>query len=148
MISEQLIHDLATSFLEGTDRFIIAVNVKPDNRIRVFIDSDTRVLIEHCIELSKYIESNLNREVEDFELNVSSAGLDQPYRIVRQYIKNIGRDVNVLKTDNSRLSGTLLSANENGFSIRETKKEKKVITEIIHQLLYSEVKETKEIIKF
>jgi ribosome maturation factor RimP len=86
--------------------------------------------------------------VEDFELNVSSAGLDQPYRIVRQYIKNIGRDVNVLKTDNSRLSGTLLSANENGFSIRETKKEKKVITEIIHQLLYSEVKETKEIIKF
>ena len=71
MISEQLIKDLTAQHLEGTDRFAVSVAVRSDNRIRIFIDSDTHVLIEHCIELSKFIESQLNREIEDFELNVS-----------------------------------------------------------------------------
>ena len=72
--------------------------------IRIFIDSDSRVLIEHCIELSKFIESQLDRDVEDFELNVSSSGLDQPYRLSRQYIKNIGREVSVLQKDNTKIN--------------------------------------------
>ena len=147
MISEQLIKDLTTQHLEGTDRFAVSVAVRSDNRIRIFIDSDTRVLIEHCIELSKFIESQLNREIEDFELNVSSSGLDQPYKLSRQYIKNIGREVSVLQKDNSKIEGTLIAADELGFTVKEVTKIKKIITETTHTFLYSDNKETKEIIK-
>jgi ribosome maturation factor RimP len=147
MISEQLIKDLTAQHLAGTDRFAVSVAVKSDNRIRIFIDSDTHVLIEHCIELSKFIESQLNREIEDFELNVSSSGLDQPYKLSRQYIKNIGREVAVLQKDNSKIEGTLIAADEEGFNVKEITKVKKVITETTHSFLYSDIKETKEIIK-
>jgi ribosome maturation factor RimP len=147
MISEQLIKDLTAQHLEGTDRFAVSVAVRSDNRIRIFIDSDTHVLIEHCIELSKFIESQLDRDTEDFELNVSSSGLDQPYKLSRQYIKNAGREVSVLLKDNNKIEGTLLSADENGFSIKVVTKVKKISTETTHSFLYSDVKETKEIIK-
>ncbi len=147
MISEQLIKDLTAQQLEGTDRFAVSVAVRSDNRIRIFIDSDTHVLIEHCIELSKFIEGHLDREVEDFELNVSSSGLDQPYKLSRQYIKNIGREVSVLQKDNSKIEGTLIAADEQGFSVKGITKVKKVITETMHTFLYSDIKETKEIIK-
>jgi ribosome maturation factor RimP len=147
MISEQLIKDLTAQHLEGTDRFAVSVAVRSDNRIRIFIDSDTHVLIEHCIELSKFIESQLNRETEDFELNVSSAGLDQPYKLSRQYKKNVGREVAVLKKDNNKIEGTLIAADEEGFTVKEITKVKKISTETIYSFLYSDIKETKEIIK-
>ncbi len=147
MISEQLIKDLTNTHLEGTDRFAVSVAVRSDNRIRIFIDSDTHVLIEHCIELSKFIESQLDRESEDFELNVSSSGLDQPYKLSRQYIKNIGREVSVLLKDNSKIEGTLTAADDKEFSVNAVTKIKKVITETTHKFLYSDIKETKEIIK-
>jgi ribosome maturation factor RimP len=147
MISEQLIKDLTSTHLEGTDRFAVSVAVRSDNRIRIFIDSDTQVFIEHCIELSKFIESQLDRETEDFELNVSSSGLDQPYKLSRQYIKNIGREVSVLQKDNSKIEGTLIEADTEGFIVKETTKVKKVVTETTHKFLYSDIKETKEIIK-
>ena len=147
MISEQLIKDLTTSHLEGTDRFAVSVAVRSDNRIRIFIDSDTHVLIEHCIELSKYIESQLNRDIEDFELNVSSSGLDQPYKLARQYKKNVGREVSVLLKDNSKIEGTMTEADDDGFTVKQITKVKKIITETTHRFLYSDIKETKEIIK-
>ncbi len=147
MISEQLIKDLTAQHLEGTDRFAVSIAVKSDNRIRIFIDSDTHVLIEHCIELSKFIESQLDRDSEDFELNVSSSGLDQPYKLPRQYIKNIGREVSVLLKDNNKTEGTLIAADAEGFSVKEITKVKKVITETTHTFLYNDIKETKEIIK-
>ena len=147
MISEQLIKDLTVQHLAGTDCFVVSVAVRSDNRIRIFIDSDTHVSIEHCIVLSKFIESQLDREIEDFEINVSSSGLDQPYKLSRQYIKNIGREISVLLKDNSKIEGILLTADEQGFSVKGITKVKKVITENTHSFLYSDIKETKEIIK-
>ncbi len=147
MISEQLIKELTNTHLEGTDRFAVSIAVRSDNRIRIFIDSDTHVLIEHCIELSKFIESQLDRDIEDFELNVSSSGLDQPYKLSRQYIKNIGREVAVLLKDNNKINGTLIAADNESFSIKEITKVKKTITETTHSFQYSDIKETKEIIK-
>lgn len=147
MISEQLIKDLTLQQLEGSDRFVVSIVVRPDNRIRIFIDSDTHVRIEHCIELSKFIESHLDRDTEDFELNVSSSGLDQPYRLPRQYVKNIGREVSVLQNDNTKTEGTLIAADADTFTIKQVTKVKKVITETNHTFRYSDIKETKEIIK-
>lgn len=148
MIEKQYIQQLAETCLNGTDRFIVEVIIKPGNRIFVFLDSDTAVSIADCIAVSRYVESQLDRDKEDFELNVSSSGLDHPYKLLRQYIKNIGRDVTVLKTDKLKLSGKLTAADEQGINVLETVKAKKVITETDHRLLFSEILETKEIIKF
>jgi ribosome maturation factor RimP len=147
-MNEKKIIELIHEHLDGTDRFLVDLVIKPGNRILVFIDSDTAITIDHCVELSRHIEKNLDREIEDFELNVSSSGLDQPFRLTRQYIKNIGRDVSVVCNDGSRLSGKLIKANETEYELLEQKKEKKIITEVNHILRYADVKETKEIIKF
>lgn len=148
MITEKQIHELIATHFEGTDLFAVEVKVKPGNRIYVFIDSDTSITIAHCIELSRFIEKQFDREVEDFELNVSSSGLDQPYKLVRQYIKNVGRDVSVLTNEKVKITGKLITADSEGINVLETTKVKKVITEINHRLLYTEITETKEIIKF
>jgi ribosome maturation factor RimP len=148
MINESTIRGWIDEHFAGSDLFLVDLFIKPGNRIRIFIDSDTSVLIEHCIGLSKYIESQLDRDVEDFELNVSSSGLDQPYKLSRQYIKNIGRDVSVSLNDGRKVDGTLTAADEQGFEILEKVKEKKNITEVKHRFSFTEIKETKEIIKF
>ena len=147
MITEKQITELIEEALAGTDRFPVDVSVKPGNRILVFIDSDTSVSIMDCIKLSKFIESHLDRETEDFELNVSSAGLDQPYKLLRQFSKNIGREIAVLLVDKTKISGKLTAADENGIQVLEIKKVKKEITETEHRIPFSEIKEAKEIIK-
>lgn len=148
MIRESQIRKLVEEHLAGTDRFIVDVIVKSGNRILVFIDSDTAVLIEHCISLSRFIEKSLDRDTEDFELNVSSSGIDHPYTLARQYVKNVGREVSVTLPDGTKITGTLTAADDKGFDLLEKKKEKKVITEILHHFAYSDIKETKEVIKF
>jgi ribosome maturation factor RimP len=148
MINERLIKQLIEEHFSGSDCFLVDLNIKTGNRIRVFIDSDTAVHIEQCIGLSKFIESHLDRDIEDFELNVSSAGLDHPYKLLRQYVKNIGRDVAVTLNDGSKAEGSLTSADELGFEILETLKEKKLTIQVKRKFNFTEIKETKEIIKF
>ncbi|MBK7028806.1 MAG: ribosome assembly cofactor RimP [Bacteroidales bacterium] len=148
MIKESFIRSLIEEHLEGSDRFLVELSIKSGNRILVFIDSDTSVLIEHCISLSRHIESNLDRDTDDFELNVSSSGLDHPYKLVRQYTKNIGREIAVTMNDGTKISGELKSANDSGFEVIERTKIKKIITEQTHLISYADAKETKEIIKF
>jgi len=147
-MDEKLIRNWIDEALEGTDRFLVELLIKPGNRIMIFIDSDSSVFIDHCISLSRFIESRLNRDEEDFELNVSSAGLDQPYKLLRQYIKNTGRDVFVILNDGSKVNGKLIAADSEGFTVFEKKKIKNPITEVNHRFLYTEIKETKEIINF
>ncbi len=148
MITKSLLQKLVEEQLAGTDRFVVDILVKPGNRIFVFIDSDTYVRIEHCITLSKHIESNLNRDEEDFELNVSSSGLDHPYTLLRQYIKNIGRQVKVKLQDGGEITGELTAANEHEIEVQEQKKVKKEIITTLHKIAFPDIKETKEIIKF
>jgi ribosome maturation factor RimP len=148
MINEKLVKQWIEEHLAGSDRFLVDMTVKSGNRILVFIDSDTSVLIEHCITLSKFIESQLDRDVEDFELNVSSAGLDHPYKHLRQYVKNVGRDVAVSLNDGRKIEGILTAANEQGIEVTERVKEKKITVEVKHNFTFTEIKETKEIIKF
>lgn len=148
MITENQIVELIKTHFEGTDLFAVEIKVKPGSRIFVFIDSDTNVTIAQLAGLSRFIEKQFDRETEDFELNVSSAGLDQPYKLVRQYVKNIGRDVAVLTKEKVKISGRLVAADEEGINVLETTKVKKVITETNHRLNFTDITETKEIIKF
>ena len=153
MITEELIRQLTNEQLEGSNKFLISVKVRNGNHITVVIDGDEPLRIDDCIKVSRHIESKLDREVEDFELRVFSAGIDQPYVQLRQYIKNIGREVEVSLIDGTIVKGILLAANEQQIQLDEkvTKKKKQAIGATAEGALtipFSEIKQTKEIISF
>jgi len=153
MITEQLIREISNEHLEGTEMFLISVKVSTSNVITVTIDGDHPIDISDCIALSRHIEGKFDREVEDFALSVMSAGIDQPYVNIRQYIKNIGRDVEVTLHDGGIHKGILLSANEEIITLKEktTKKGKKTTAAASEEgtkISFSEIKQTKEIISF
>jgi ribosome maturation factor RimP len=156
MIQEELIVQLVREKLEGTGKFLVEVKVKPSNKIHIFIDDEEKGLaVGDCVELSRFIESQLNREVEDFELEVSSPGLDQPMLVFKQFIKSIGRQVAVIQKDGIKHVGKLIAADEQGITVEKTtrertdasKKKKELITEHI-QIRFPEIKETRKMVSF
>ena len=154
MISKESIYQEIEGFLVDTDYYLVDVKNTHDNRISVEIDSFEGVSIEFCMKLNKHIESKFNREVEDYELEVSSAGLTEPFKVLKQYLKNIGNEVEVLTKANSKFSGVLIEANETEFTIEIEKLEKpegskrKVIVNDNITFTYEEIKATKYIIRF
>jgi len=114
MIDKQQIYGIVEKQLEGTDCFPVEINVSPDNRIVVEIDSDTGVDIDICASITRAIEAEVDRDVEDYELEVGSAGITAPFKIKRQYEKNIGNEVEVLTYDGRKLTGTLTSVSPDG----------------------------------
>ena len=148
MITAETIHELAQEKLAEGDNYIVDIKVKPGNKIIVLLDNLNGVSIKDCVEMSRQIESNLDREKEDFELSVSSPGLDQPFKVVKQYIKNIGKEVALVTIENKKLIGTLLSANQNEVEIAVKEKEKGKTTTNNYKLNYNQIKETKIVISF
>lgn len=150
MIDQATIREMTEEHLAGGSLFLIDVIIKPGNIILVFIDSDQEVKISDCAALSRYIESRLNRDEEDYELRVSSAGIDHPYRYLRQYRKNIGRQVQVLLKDGSTVKGKLIGASEKFIEVRPLGKKgkKKETEETTQQLLMEQIKETRGIVTF
>ena len=110
------------------------------------------VSVKDCVSVSRNIEHNLDREKEDFELQVSSPGLDQPFVVINQYLKNLGNKVTVTTKCNTVFMGVLFEANKKEITLKEIKKntatKKKETIENIHQIMMSEIKETKLIISF
>ena len=96
MIEKETIKKLVDEWLEGKDYFLVDIEIGNDNKIVVEIDHADGVWIEDCVELSKHIEDNLDRDKEDFELEVGSAGLGQPFKVLQQYVNFIGKEVEVL----------------------------------------------------
>jgi len=128
MINENTVRKLVEDKLGGTDLFLTDLVVKNYNTIQVFIDGDRSVNIDDCVALSRYIESNLDRDAEDFSLQVSSAGIDHALKFPRQYIKNIGRRLHVEKKDGAIVTGKLLSANVESIQVQtETKRGRKLM---------------------
>ena len=89
MIDKNVVTRIVEEWLEGKDYFLVDVTVTPDDKIVVEIDHAEGVWIDDCVDLSRYIESKLNREVEDYELEVGSAGIGQPFKVLQQYIIHI-----------------------------------------------------------
>jgi ribosome maturation factor RimP len=134
--------------LAGTDMFLVEVFIKPVNRIYIFIDGDHGVKISDCVALSRHIESKYDRETVDYELNVSSSGADQPIKLPRQYIKNIGRSLQVKLPDETVITGKLEATDEKGITLlREGDKKKKISPESL-KLTFEEIVESKVIISF
>jgi ribosome maturation factor RimP len=152
MITVAKIRELAEQKLAGTTDYIVDVAVKPGNRITVLLDNDKGVSINDCVAMSRHIESSLDRETEDFELSVMSAGLTEPFRVLRQYIKNLGKQVDVVTKEGKKLNGKLIKANDSGIEleIRSTEringKKQQQINNI--NLTFNQIKETKIVLSF
>ncbi|MCK9401564.1 MAG: ribosome assembly cofactor RimP [Bacteroidales bacterium] len=139
---------LVNEHLAGTDKFLVEVFIKPINRIFVFIDGDHGVTIADCIELSRFIESQFDREKQDFELNVSSSGADQPIRQQRQYVNNIGRSLQVKLSDDNTITGKLEAIDDKGITLLTPGDKKKKTAPETLNLTFEEIKESKVVISF
>jgi ribosome maturation factor RimP len=138
---------------ENPSLFLISLSITGDNQIKVVIDGDKGVSVQDCIDVSRAIEHNLDREAEDFSLEVLSAGVSEPLTLVRQYQKNIGRDLKV-RTKLETLEGTLVEASEHAAKlVWKTKEPKptgkgKVTVEKEAIVPYQDIVEAKVMIKF
>lgn len=153
MINEALISSLAEEKLEGTHLFLLEVKVRTGNRILVTIDGDQGVTIDDCVMLSRHIEGNLDREKEDFELQVSTGGADQPLRLPRQYPKHSGRMLMVTLKDGSTIKGILKSVTADQLELQKIteKTNKKSIKQEVAEtvmLPFNEIKESVIILAF
>jgi ribosome maturation factor RimP len=117
MTEKEYIKGLVEDFIKGTGLFLVAVKVSSANRITVLADKNDGITIDECVAIHRHIESNLDREKEDFELQVSSPGLDLPFGVIEQYYKNEGRKVEVIENDGSKLTGTLKNVTAGGFEL-------------------------------
>ena len=165
MIDKEVVTRLAEEQLAFSDCYLVDVAIKPNNLIVVEIDHDVAVGIDDCVVLNQYIVAHLDKDVEDYELEVGSSGVGFPFKIIRQYIKNMGNEVEVLLKSGMKLKGVLKSADETSITIsrgnrrsREieetgeqtnSKKKKKKETVLENQTYkYDEIKHTKNIIRF
>ena len=149
MITKDHIRKLAENHISGTGIFLVDVRLSSTGRITVLIDRNEGVTIDDCAEMSRYISSELGEEVGDFELNVSSPGLDMPLMVIDQYRKNEGRMVDVVSNDGSREKGTLMNVTHGGFDLRvDTKQKKKEDASVIRSFNFEDVKSVKVIISF
>lgn len=147
MIDKLQVLDIIRTHLEGSDKFLVDLKITTDNRIFVSIDGDEGVVIDDCIALSRAIENSLDREVEDFELNVASAGLDSPLKLPRQFAKNIGETLSVTTFDGEHLQGELTESDEESFTIQPPHGKKKAPLDPV-KFLYKDVKTAKIVITF
>jgi len=153
MISETQIKKWAEEQLEGTDRFLVYVKTGMDNVINVVIDSDTGVTISDCIDLSRYIEHQLDRDEEDFELKVLSSGLEHPFSLLRQYKKYIGKRIQIKLENGNEKKGILQEANNEYIILQEEtekkyKKKMKRITGESIRISMEEIKQAKAVVEF
>lgn len=153
MIDKQLVESISEEWLETAGNyFLVDVSVTPDNVVSVEIDHPEGVWIDDCVSLSKFIESKLDREIEDYELEVGSAGIGQPFKVLQQYINHIGQEVEVLPKTGAKVKGILTAADEEGFTIETQKKmvvegsKRAKLVDVEIRYTHSEVKYVKNVI--
>lgn len=154
MIAKEILEAIVNEWLEDKEYFLVDVIVSKDNEIVVEIDHADGVWIEDCVDLSRYIESKLDRDVEDFELEVGSAGIGQPFKVHQQYVNHLGKEVEVLAADGRKYRGVLTDVADDTFTVSVSEKVKAEgskrpkMEQVAHTWPYSEVKYTKYIIEF
>ncbi|MCH5181569.1 MAG: ribosome assembly cofactor RimP [Prevotellaceae bacterium] len=154
MIDKAKVQALVEQWLEGKEYFLADLQISADDRIVVEIDHADGVWIDDCVDLSRFIESGLDRDAEDFELEVGSAGIGQPFKVLRQYEIHEGERVEVLTTEGRRLEGLLTAVTPEGFVLvtqekcRVEGKKRPVLVDVEVPLKYTGVKWTKYVVDF
>lgn len=140
--------------MEGTDRFVVDVKCSTANEIEIVIDADSSVDLDACVALSRAVESAFDREEEDFELSVFSAGVGQPLKLLRQYHKLIGKSVEVLLTSGTKVLATLREVSPEAITVGYTEKravegkKRKVEVDVEESYNFAEIKWVKEHLDF
>ncbi len=154
MIQKETIANIIENYLNDNSLFLVDVTISPDNDIEITIESSDNVDISNCVAVSRIVEEGLDRDSEDFSLTVTSAGLDQPFKVFRQYLKFLGKEVEVLLKNGTKLTGILSEAAEDKIKLNYTKlekvegKKKRERVEKNEVYSFSEIKHTKPFINF
>jgi len=144
MIDKKKIEAIINEFIAGREIFLVSVRVSVSNRITVLADTIKGITIDECAEFHSYLEKNLDRNIEDYELQVSSPGLDMPFRVIEQYYKNEGRKVEVTDSGGEKYTGKLKNITKGGFEL-ETEIKSKGKNNEIRELSFNfdQIKSTK-----
>ena len=154
MINKDTVRSIVEEWLDGKEYFLVDIKISPDDRIVVEIDHADGVWIEDCVELSRFIEDHLSRDEEDYELEVGSAGLGQPFKVAQQYHCFVGKDVEVLDADGKKYKGVLKAVEGNDFTVTVQEKQKMEgkkrpqLVDTDHTFQMDKVKYTKYLINF
>jgi ribosome maturation factor RimP len=152
MIDKTYIEQILIEYLKDSPYFLVELRVSSSNKISVFLDGDQGIPISECVKISRHIESLLDREKQDFELEVSSVGVDKPLKLLRQYTKNIGRSIQLTTFDGVKITGKLVDANDKGITLeKELKKKKKKDQhqeDLIESYEFSRLQEVKVLVSF
>lgn len=154
MISKDIVNQLIEEYLSDSDFYLVDLVLTPDQRILIEIDAVKGISIDDCVQLNRHLVERLSPEIEEYELEVSSAGISQPFKVVRQYEKNLGKEVEVVTREGKKLTGVLSEVKPDVFSIKAEKKikeegsKRKTTVEEILTFNYTDIKTTKMIIRF
>lgn len=155
MITKEQITELANQKIEGTSLFLVDVKVKSGNKIEVFVDGDNGIGINDCVAISRHIEGRLDREKEDFSLEVSSPDATKPLKLGRQYLKHIGREFDIELNDGNKYTGKLTEVNPaKEITLESTVRENKPVGKgkinvtKQHHIQLTNIKESKIKLKF
>ncbi len=154
MIDRKIVKNIVEEWLSDKEYFLVDIQISSDNKIVIEIDHIDGVWIDDCVELSKFVESKLSRDEEDYELEVGSAGLGQPFKVPQQYINFIGKEVEVLNNDGKKIKGILKSVDGSNFvvsvleKVKVDGKKRPIKQSVDYTYNMNEVKYTKYIISF
>jgi len=154
MIDTRKIEEIAARHLEGTDLFVVSCTVSPANEVELLIDSDTSVAIDACVALSRAIEAEFDRDVEDFELMVASAGIGSELKCMRQYHKLVGKSVEVLLKSGTKVLALLDEVTDESITLSYEEKQavegkkRKELVKVTRTYRFEEIKYTKEYLDF
>jgi ribosome maturation factor RimP len=146
LYTKQLEQLLAEVLEERPGLFLVEIRIKPTNNVKIFIDGDEGVTIETCVKVNRQLYKRIEEAAiwpeGDFSLEVSSPGIGEPLKLLRQYAKNIGRSVEVVKLDGAVTEGILKSADDTAIVVEETKGKNKKKEVIVHTIPFDQLKTT------
>jgi len=140
MINTETIFDLIKQHIQGSDIFLVEVAVKAGNAIRIQVDRPDGISIDECVQISRYLNEQMDRDVEDYSLEVSSPGLGSPFKVKQQYEKNMGHPIDILFSDGTRITGRLQEVSDEGITLQLKGSDRKI--------KFEEIKTAKAIISF
>jgi ribosome maturation factor RimP len=153
MVEEKEIKNLVEEKIQGTDCFIVEMKISPKT-ILIYLDKPEGITIEECAQVTRHIRNNYSNpdELENYNLEVSSPGMDQPLKVYPQYLRRVGKTVKVNTTDGAEITGVLKSVEPEGIIIEESitrkDKNKKITETFTKNLAFSDIKETRIVISF
>ena len=150
MINNEEVRKVAQYKIDNLGGYLVECQVTSNNNINIFFDSLDGVSIDHCLQVSRFVQDHFSEDIEDYELTVCSAGLDRPFLVKEQYYKNKGKEVGVLLKDGKRKKGIILEY-DNGLLLEEKKKKKGSAKKYITQKIFipeNSIKETNIKINF